>query len=167
MPGNSTNLLLRIRLCLGVFILVLLAGGAACFPLLSEAQFLYRAAHARGIFGPAIREWAQAVYAALLETNARYPFLFYGTDWVAFGHFALAIAFIGPMRDPVRNVWMAQFGAVLCLLAIPWALGFGHLRGIPPWARAVTCVGGLGGFLLFWHVLRCIRQLAPAAKPSA
>jgi hypothetical protein len=30
----------------------------------------------------------------------RYPWLAYGTDWLAFGHITIAVAFAGPIRDP-------------------------------------------------------------------
>ncbi|SCF41963.1 hypothetical protein [Micromonospora mirobrigensis] len=34
--------------------------------------------------------------------------MLYGTDWLAFAHLVLAVAFWGPLRDPVRNVWVVQ-----------------------------------------------------------
>jgi hypothetical protein len=70
------------------------------------------------------------VQAALAQTQAQHPFLFYGTDWLAFGHFVIAIAFIGALRDPVRHRWLFDFGLIACVLVIPYALVFGGLRGI-------------------------------------
>ena len=84
--------------------------------------------------------WLTDVQAALVETQGRFPFLFYGTDWLAFGHIVIAIAFIGAWRDPIRNVWLFDFGLIACALVIPWALVFGELRGIPIWWRVVDCV---------------------------
>ena len=54
--------------------------------------------------------------------NAQYPFLLYGYDWLAFAHFVLAILFIGPYRDPVKNIWIIEFGLIACILVIPFAL---------------------------------------------
>lgn len=149
--------LYRIRFWLGIVIFGLVVSGATAIPLVSEIGFLHRAVHSRGIFGPEIREWIQAVYAAVLDTNARYHFLFYGTDWLAFGHFAIAIAFIGPLRDPVRNIWVIEFGMISCLLLVPYALVFGALRGIPFWWRLIDCAFGIFGFvplLLAWRATK-------------
>src|SRR5262245_25105065 len=90
--------LLWVRFWLLMVISGLVVSGATAIPLVREVGFLHRVVHSRAIFGTEIREWIQAVYAGLLDTNARYHFLFYGTDWLAFGHFAIAIAFIGPLR---------------------------------------------------------------------
>jgi hypothetical protein len=87
------------------------------------------------------------VHTALDQTQAHYPFLFYGTDWLAFGHFAIAIAFIGAVCEPVRNRWLFDFGLITCALVIPYALVFGGLRGIPLWWRLIDCSFGIFGFI--------------------
>jgi len=148
-----------IRFWLGIVIFGLVLSGATAIPLVQEIGFLHRVVHSREIFGPEIREWIQAVYAGLLDTNARYHFLFYGTDWLAFGHFAIAIAFIGPMRDPVRNIWVIEFGIISCLLLIPYALVFGALRGIPFWWRLIDCAFGVFGFIPLWLPWRATKKL--------
>ena len=79
---------------------------------------------------------------ALTQTQLQHPLLFYGTDWLAFGHFVIAIAFIGALRDPVRNRWLLDFGLIACGLVIPFALVFGGRRGIPFWWRLI---------LFLWH----------------
>jgi hypothetical protein len=33
---------------------------------------------------------------------------------IAFAHLAIAIAFIGPYIDPVRNKWVITFGLIAC-----------------------------------------------------
>lgn len=152
--------LLRIRFWLSIVIFGLVVSGATAIPLVSEIGFLHRVVHSRGVFGPEIREWSQAVYAAVLDTNSRYHFLFYGTDWLAFGHFAIAIAFIGPMRDPVRNIWVIEFGIISCLLLIPYALVFGALRDIPFWWRLIDCAFGVFGFIPLYLARRATLWLA-------
>jgi hypothetical protein len=56
------------------------------------------------------------------------PFIACGTDWLAFAHLVIAIAFWGPVRDPVRNIWVVQFGMTACLAVVA-----GPVRGIPWW----------------------------------
>src|SRR5687767_989396 len=139
--------LLWIRFWLALFIFGLVICGVTAIPLVREVGFLHRLVHSRAIFGPEIREWIQSIYAGLLDTNSSYPFLFYGTDWLAFGHFVIAIAFIGPMRDPVRNIWVIDFGIIACLLIIPYALIFGAVREIPFWWRLIDCSFGVFGLV--------------------
>src|SRR5687768_10829321 len=148
----------RFYLCL--VILGLLISGATAIPLVREVGFLHRLVHSRAIFGPEIREWIQAVYAGLLDVNFRYPFVFYGTDWLAFGHFVIAVAFIGPMRDPVRNIWVIDFGIIACLLIIPYAFAFGALRGIPIWWRLIDCAFGVFGVIPLLLARRATKRLA-------
>ncbi|MEM6886099.1 MAG: hypothetical protein AAF571_13815, partial [Verrucomicrobiota bacterium] len=56
------------------------------------------------------------IIEALEYTQAHYPFLMYGYDWLAFAHVCLAILFAGAMRDPVKNVWIVQCGLIMCAL---------------------------------------------------
>jgi hypothetical protein len=99
------------------------------------------------------------VHTALNQTAAQHPFLFYGTDWLAFGHFVIAIAFIGALRDPVRNSWLYTFGMISCVLIVPYALIFGGLRGIPIWWRLVDCSFGMFGFVPVWLCKRWAEEL--------
>jgi hypothetical protein len=152
--------LLWIRFWLLLFIFGLVISGVTAIPLVREVGFLHRLVHSRAIFGPEIREWIQSVYAGLLDTNSRYPFLFYGTDWLAFGHFVIAVAFIGPLRDPARNIWVIDFGIIACLLIIPYALVFGAVRGIPFWWRLIDCSFGIFGLVPLLLARRGTRRLA-------
>jgi hypothetical protein len=99
--------------------------------------------------------WITRVHHALSDTNAHYPFHAYGTDWLAFAHLVLAVLFIGPYRDPVRNKWIITFGLIACGEVIPLALIAGHVRGIPmPW-RLIDCSFGVFGAipLVRWRQL--------------
>ena len=40
-------------------------------------------------------------------------------------------AVIGPLRDPVRNVWVIQWAMIACVAVTPLALIAGSVRGIP------------------------------------
>jgi hypothetical protein len=93
--------------------------------------------------------------------------MLYGTDWLAFGHFVIAIAFIGPMRDPVRNIWVIHFGIIACLLIIPYAFIFGAIRGIPIWWRLIDCSFGIFGVIPLLLALRGTNRLEQLRKEHA
>ncbi len=95
--------------------------------------------------GTTTGDWLDQVYLAVAETGRKYPFLLYGNDWLAFAHFVLAILFIGPYRDPLKNRWVIEFGLIACVLVIPYALIMGAFRGIPLWWRFVDCSFGIFG----------------------
>ena len=89
-----------------------------------------------------------------------FSFLLYGYDWLAFAHFVLAILFIGPFRDPVKNIWVIEFGLIACVLVIPLALIAGHFRGIPVGWRLLDCSFGLLGFIPLSISYRRARRLS-------
>ena len=89
----------------------------------------------------------------------QYPFLAYGTDWLAFGHVAIALAFIDPLRDPVKNIWIIEFGMIACLLVIPWTLIFGAIREIPFFWQLVDMSFGILGFIPLWVARQSILKL--------
>ena len=154
----ASSVLLQIRLHLAIVIIGLVVSGATAIPLVQEADILHRLVN-KFSFPPSICEWVQTVYAGILDTHSRYPFMLYGTDWLAFGHFVTAIAFIGPVRDPVRNKWVIDFGIIACLLLIPYAFVFGQLRGIPIWWRLIDCSFGVFGLIPLLLARRATRRL--------
>jgi hypothetical protein len=103
--------------------------------------------------------WLIKVDSALAETNSKAPFLFYGTDWLAFGHFVIAVAFFGALRDPVQNCWLFQFGMIACAMVIPYALIFGAVRAIPFWWRLIDCSFGILGLIPLWLCHRWTKEL--------
>lgn len=141
----------RIRLLLLVVILGLFLSGVTAFALEAELNLLTRwlgvtddaaASHHTGIVG-----WVVTVRNGLRDMYARYPWIAYGTDWLAFAHIVLAILFIGPLRDPVRNIWIIEFGMICCVGIIPLALICGPIRGIPFTWRLLDCSFGILGFI--------------------
>ncbi len=161
-------LLRRIRIFTWFFIIGLVISGATAIPLVSEVNALARifgTSNADSQSGSAIAHWLAQVRAALHSVNDRHPFLFYGTDWLAFGHFAIAIAFIGAVRDPVRNRWLFTFGMISCVLVIPYALIFGALRGIPFWWRLIDCSFGVFGFIPLYLCHRWAAELESVRLP--
>jgi hypothetical protein len=130
----------------------LVASGLTAFPLVSESRVLRELAGpgtAVGAAFPALAEWIRQTNVGLMETGERFPFIAYGTDWLAFGHIVIAIAFIGPFRDSVRNIWVIDFGLIACILVVPLALTCGHFRGIPMFWQLIDCsFGALGAIPL-------------------
>ena len=160
----------RIRLLLLLFMLGLVISGATALPLESEIKWLTRIIEATSSarWAPSgLLPWLDQVRDGLSKTNAQYPFIAYGTDWLAFGHFVIALAFIGPLRDPVKNVWVIEFGMIACALVLPWAFIMGAVRGIPLSWRLVDCSFGVFGIVPLWFARKYIRQLGGAGASAS
>ena len=125
------------------FIICLVISGATAIPVEPELSFLIKLFPYDSI----ISIWLQKVYDAFLEINTNYPFLAYGYDWLAFAHFILAILFIGPLKDPVKNIWVIEFGMIACALIVPFAFIAGHFRQIPLGWRLIDCSFGVIGII--------------------
>ena len=139
----------RIRFWLAIFMVGLILSGVTAFPLKTELGWLVSLNHMRALQAIAqsvgLHQWIERVNDAVSNTNSLYPFLAYGTDWLAFAHLVIAVAFIGPYIDPVRNKWVITFGLIACAGVIPLALIAGQIRGIPlPW-RLIDCCFGIFG----------------------
>lgn len=148
----------------------LVVSGITAFPLESELHWLVRILHT-GFLQPIVSSahlfsWIERVSTALSVTNAAYPFLAYGTDWLAFAHLAIAAAFIGPWMDPVRNKWVVTFGLIACAGVIPLALIAGPARGIPFGWRLIDCSFGVFGAIPLIICLRSIRELEMCSLPD-
>ena len=148
----------------------LFVSGVTAIPLESEVDLLAKLFGISGLSvdqaGSYFARWILVVRDALHDTSARHPVLYYGTDWLAFGHIVIAIAFYGAVRDPVKNSWLYDFGLVACLLVIPWALVFGAIRGIPFFWRLIDCSFGIFGLVPISLCRKWVKQLAdlPDAK---
>jgi hypothetical protein len=138
-----------IRLWLSCFIAGLILSGVTAFPLEAELHWFLLFLHTSPLRQTAeythLLPWITRVYDALSMTNKRFPFLAYGTDWLAFAHLVIAVAFFGPYRDPVRNKWVITFGLIACGGVIPLALIAGPIRGIPVAWRLIDCSFGIIG----------------------
>jgi hypothetical protein len=132
-----------IRKWLAFFMIALFLSGVTAIPLEAELSFISRFFERGSLIGT----WLDHVTLGLHQMNTEYPFLAYGYDWLAFAHFIIAILFIGPYRDPVKNKWVIEFGILACILIIPFALIAGHFRGIPFWWRLIDCSFGLFGLI--------------------
>ena len=148
----------RVRFWLGVFVVGLVLSGVTAFPLVHETGWLARVVREFAA-GTAMDGWVTRVNEALVATGKDYPFLAYGTDWLAFAHLALAVVFVGPWREPVKNKWVVEFGLIACAGVVPLALIAGPVRGIPVWWRVGDCCFGVFGAVPLWMALREIRRM--------
>ncbi|HEX8811995.1 MAG TPA: hypothetical protein VF742_08390 [Terracidiphilus sp.] len=159
---NETTLLFKIRLWLTVFIAGLVLSGVTAFPLVHETAWLNQIFHVTAAPAPSeagLHTWLRRVHDGLESNQRNYPFLAYGTDWLAFAHLVIAIAFIGAWRDPVRNKWVLIFGVIACAGVIPLALIAGPIRGIPLYWRLIDCSFGVIGVVPLLVCLRLVAQL--------
>jgi hypothetical protein len=151
----------RIRVWLCLFVAGLLVAGITAFPLEWETRVLSQWLHGSGAWAgdafPQMRAWIDQARQGFAVSYHRYPWLAYGTDWLAFGHITIAVAFAGPIRDPVRNKWVIQFGMIACVLVIPLAAICGPLRGIPLFWMPIDMSFGFVGIVPLILAYRHIR----------
>jgi hypothetical protein len=161
--------LTKIRLLIVFFILALAASGLTAIPLQWELALLNRLINAPWsplpTLWPALITWIEYIHEGLQAGYGAYPFLAYGTDWLAFGHIVIALAFIGPLRDPQKNMWVIEWGLMACVLVVPWAFIFGAVRQIPLFWRLVDCSFGVFGLIPLWVCRKMIRNL-PVTPPT-
>jgi len=153
----------RIRFLLIFFMVGLTASGLTAIPSQWETEILKQLFGSNtwlGNFMPGIAVWIDRIYEGVQNAYSQYSFLAYANDWLAFGHVAIAISFIGPLRDPVKNIWVVEFAMIACVLIVPWALTFSLLRGIP-WFWTLTDMSfGVFGIIPLWFVRRDILKIA-------
>ena len=142
----------KIRWILWMFIILLVLSGITAFPIQTELDLLSSyIGHGDGVMD----RWFNKVHAAVVQTNLHYPYLAYGTDWLAFAHLVIAVVFWGPLKDPIKNKWVIEFGMIACVMVFPLALIAGHIRGIPWFWQLIDCSFGVFGIipLLICHKL--------------
>jgi hypothetical protein len=137
-----------IKRLLLLFIIALFISGLTAIPVDTQLNFLLNHLSVDTV----LYHWIEKVLLAYREVDHAHPFLFYGYDWLAFAHFVLAILFIGPYKDPMKNIWVIEFGLIACALVIPFAFIAGHFRNIPIGWRLIDCSFGVFGFLLLWII---------------
>ncbi|MBI5304344.1 MAG: hypothetical protein HY868_19580 [Chloroflexi bacterium] len=155
---------MRVRALLVFFIAALLAAGLTAFPLEWELGILDQIVRTIPVQIPPLIVWVSLVNRGIQETYRNYPFLAYGTDWLAFAHIVIAIAFVGPLKNPVRNIWVIEWGMIACVLVIPLAVIMNPIRGIPFFWTLVDCSFGVFGIIPLWFVRRDILRLAELLK---
>lgn len=150
------KLLTKIRLTIAFMMFSIVLSGVTAFPVETELAWLLR--HPALVPGFA-ENWLKTVYEALKETNAKYPMLAYGFDWLAFAHLVIAMMFIGPYRDPIKNEWVIDWAMLACVAVFPLAFIAGPIRGIPLFHILIDCSFGLIGLIPLLFCKRWIKQL--------
>jgi len=159
--SESAALLKGIRAWLVLFVVCLVLSGATAFPLVHELRWTEDLLRSLSVpeHLPALMDWIEHVRHGLDAADAEYPFVLYGTDWLAFAHLVIAVAFYGPYRDPVRNIWVVEFGMIACAGIVPLALICGPIRGIPFWWTVVDMSFGIFGVIPLYVVRKRIKRL--------
>lgn len=163
MMSREEQLRRRIHACTWIMVFGLAVGGATALPLQTELDVVARWLGADNLSPEQASsdfvKWILTVRDALHVTYAKYPFMGYGTDWLAFAHFIIALAFIGALRHPIRNIWLFTWGMIASVLIVPWAFITGEVRDIPVYWRLSDCSFGAGGFIPCWLAFRWTREL--------
>ena len=156
MSINKNVLIKKIRLLILLFMFGLIISGITAFPIEMEMRLLNNHIY---LFPDFLKDWISKVYHAVQNTNSNYPYLGYGTDWLAYAHIAIAVAFIGPLKDPLKNIWVIQFGMIACLMIFPLAFIAGPIRNIPFYWQLIDCSFGFFGFILLFIIYRFVKKL--------
>lgn len=160
----------RIRLFVVAIMIGIVLSGATAFPLRWEMDNLAKFMGAsptdtvettRGLL-----QWVVRVRDGLSDAFARYPFIAYGTDWLAFAHLVIATAFIGLLRDPVRNIWIVEWAMIACIGVIPLALICGPIREIPFYHQLIDCSFGVVCIVPLWFLRGDIKELGSIEKKA-
>jgi hypothetical protein len=164
----------RFRIVLGLFIVALVMSGITAFPLRLEMELLAGWLGIDADADPATlggwRYWIAHIRSGLERSYDAYPFLAYGTDWLAFAHLVIAVFFLGALRRPADHDWTLVSGMIACAGVLPLALICGPLRGIPPFWRLIDCSFGILGVVPLAYCLyisRKLRALAASADAAA
>jgi hypothetical protein len=153
-------LITKYRLALSCFIAGLILSGMTAFPLAWELRVLNEAISNNAAGTQAgVSFWVATVNRGLRETYAVYPWIAYGTDWLAFAHIAISVYFVGPLVNPVKNEWVIYAGLIGCILVVPLALVCGPLRGIPFYWRLIDCSFGVFAAVPLLYCLHLTRLM--------
>ncbi|MDR0811889.1 MAG: hypothetical protein LBN23_06435 [Paludibacter sp.] len=160
---ENSKILLKIRLLTLFFMTALVVSGVTAFPLETElclaTQFLGIDTTLSVNNYNGFQKWIAFVYQGVSQTNAQFPFLAYGTDWLAFAHIIIAAAFIGFYREPLRNKWLLTWGIIACSAIIPLAVVCGAIRQIPFYWRLIDCSFGIFGVIPLLWMKRLVKVL--------
>ena len=151
------KLITKIRLLLIFFMIALVVSGATAMPAETGLRWLMQYRDAMPDF---MGNWLQTCYYALVDTNSKYPFLAYGYDWLAFAHFVIALSFIGPLKDPVKNIWIIEWQILCCLAVLPLAWIAGPIRQIPVFHILIDCSFGILGIIPLMICRNWIKKLS-------
>jgi hypothetical protein len=148
----------KIRRIIIFFMVALAISGITAFPIQWGLEIL--TAFINWLpFNNDLFDWIRTVQNGIVQSYEIAPYIAYGTDWLAFSHIVIATVFIGPLRDPIKNKWVIEFGLIACLMVFPLALIAGPIRGIPFAWQIADCTFGVVGFITLLYCYALIIQL--------
>jgi hypothetical protein len=152
------NTLQKVKLLILVFIISLVGVGISVFPITTILDVLnpYLSSNYPE---STLTHFLLSITNALNYNNQHYPFMLYTLDWLAYAHIMIALVFIGPLREPVKNIWVIEFGILACLLTLPAIFVFGYKSQIPLWWSCIDCSFGLIGALLLIYTKQLVKKL--------
>ncbi|NQZ56553.1 MAG: hypothetical protein HRT88_03665 [Lentisphaeraceae bacterium] len=158
------NDLKKIRCLIGFVIFGLIISGVTAFPLLIELNLMSEWIVGKsGNLNPSdyegYKHWILLVREGLDNTHKQYPFIAYGTDWLAFAHIIIALFFIPVYRKPAQYIEILYVGVIACITVIPLALICGEVRGIPFYWRLIDCSFGFVAIFPLLYGIKLIRRL--------
>lgn len=157
-------MLTRFRILMAVVIVGLIVSGITAFPLLWELNLMSSLlTDSSNDLNPdnysGLTHWILRVREGLDLTYHDFPFLAYGTDWLAFGHIIIALFFTLPFIDPARYRGVLYIGIAACVLVIPLALICGPIREIPLYWQLVDCSFGVLCIFPLLYALRLSHRI--------
>jgi hypothetical protein len=157
MKNNTPNQIISsIKKWILFFMVSLAFSGITAFPVETELNLIIQ----YFTFLPSsILQFLTGILNQVHTTNQNFPQLFYGYDWLVFAHVMLSILFIGVYRNPVKNIWIIEFGMLACILVFPTAFICGHVRQIPFYWQLIDCSFGIIGIIPLLIVYQKIKQL--------
>jgi len=163
MNTAEKKILRNIRLLVLFFIVALVVSGITAFPLVTEMRILSSFLGIDPNLPPTdysgLRYWIATVNEGLINISKDYPFMLYGTDWLAFAHIVIAVAFIGLYHKPVRNKWLIYWGMIACAGVLPLALICGYIRDIPFYWQLIDSAFGIFGFIPLYLLHIWVKKL--------
>lgn len=145
-----------VRIHILCFITMLILSGITAIPLQYELAYIVQ----HDSYLP--NNWAlwlKKIHEAIQYNGKHFPYIQYGTDWLAFAHISIAIAFIGPLINPFRNIWVLQFGMIISVLIFPFALICGHIRQIPIFWQFIDISLGFFAFIYLLFIYKKIKKI--------
>lgn len=162
MEQLKSSELRKIRIALGIVIFGLVISGVTAFPLLTELNMIASWLSNGDDLNPqnytGIVYWIMYVREGLAVSYEAYPFIAYGTDWLAFAHLMIALYFVLPWLDPLRYKGVIHVGVISSVLVIPLALICGEIRGIPFTWRLIDCSFGVFCLPPLFYILKKLRH---------
>jgi len=154
-----------------LFIIGLVISGVTAFPLLWELRLLSEMLGVGTATSPdghtGLSFWILTIRHGLEDMYGAYPWIAYGTDWLAFGHLVIAMFFIGPLVHPLTSRPVLYTGIAACIGVIPLALICGPIRGIPFYWRLIDCSFGVLGIIPLIYCLRLLPRIEKELAASS